>query len=301
MYDIIGDVHGHAQLLKKLLLMLGYEKTTTGYAHPWRKAIFVGDFVNRGPQIKKTIRMVRGMVENGHALAVLGNHEINLVLDHLKNKSENMPKKDISVLKTINEFADSQQEWKSHIKWLRSLPLFLELDGLRIVHACWADEAVDFIKQNLPAGRIKKDVFRQLRKENESPLSRHIWTLTKGVMFKMPGDIKIMNNKGICPRTFRIRWWEDPTGKTFEAMNFESKFQLPDYTIPQQLLPATMPYQESNPVLFFGHYCRKEGPFIIRPNLCCIDACIAGSKTLLAYRWDGEKILSEEKIIRVTK
>ena len=67
MYDIIGDVHGHAQLLKKLLTKLGYKKSDEGYVHSSRKAVFVGDFINRGPSIRKTIRIVREMVENGNA------------------------------------------------------------------------------------------------------------------------------------------------------------------------------------------------------------------------------------------
>ena len=41
MYDIIGDVHGYATLLKKLLLQMGYSKTESGYLHPLRKAVFV--------------------------------------------------------------------------------------------------------------------------------------------------------------------------------------------------------------------------------------------------------------------
>jgi hypothetical protein len=301
MYDIIGDVHGHAQLLKNLLLKLGYIKTGSGYAHPERKAIFVGDFVNRGPQIKKTIRIIRNMVEAENAMAILGNHELNLIIDHLKSRRTTSARNDISVIKTINEFSDDPEEWKSHIRWLRGLPLFLELDGLRIVHACWSDEAVEFIRQNLPKGKIKKEVFRKLRKEPESPMSRNIWLLTRGIMFKMPGDLKIVSNKGISPRTFRVKWWEEPFNKTFGQMSFEAKYQLPEYTIPPQLLPQSLPYSENNPPLFFGHYCRKDGPHIISHNLCCIDACIAGSKILLAYRWDGETALSEDKIYRVKK
>ena len=71
MYDIIGDVHGYASILKKLLLQLGYKKTESGYSHPSRKAIFVGDFVNRGPEIRKTVRIIRKMVENGNAHAII--------------------------------------------------------------------------------------------------------------------------------------------------------------------------------------------------------------------------------------
>jgi hypothetical protein len=306
MYDIIGDVHGHAQLLKQLLLKLGYNKTSDGYSHPGRKAVFVGDFINRGPQIRKTMRMIRTMVENGNALAVLGNHEINAIIAHLKDKNGiamiKPPFKNfISVLKTMNEFAGYSEEWAGHLKWLRSLPLFLELDEIRVVHACWSDEAVEYLKNSLPAGRIKKEIFRRVHKNPSSELAQNIWLLTKGPQFKMPGDLKIINNKGVSPRSFRMRWWEEPAGKTFEELSFESKFHLPDYSVPPQILPSGLPYTEEAPIVFFGHYCRGNGPHIIRPNICCIDGCVTGSRSLLAYRWNGEASLLPRNLVRMVK
>src|SRR5690606_7699492 len=94
MYDIIGDVHGHAMLLKEMLLKLGYTKTASGYAHPDRKAVYVGDFINRGPHIRKTIKIIRTMVENNNAYAILGNHEINSIISHIKNKQSLFSKND---------------------------------------------------------------------------------------------------------------------------------------------------------------------------------------------------------------
>jgi hypothetical protein len=145
MYDIIGDVHGHATHLKKLLLDMGYAKKPEGYLHPGRKAIFVGDFVNRGPEIRKTIRIIRKMVENGNALAILGNHELNTIIPHISDK-KGIPlvkpplKNFVSVIKTINEFAACSEEWKSHLSWLRTLPLFLN----------WKESAL-----SMPAGPIR--------------------------------------------------------------------------------------------------------------------------------------------------
>ena len=306
MYDIIGDVHGHAQLLKKLLLELGYEKTNEGYSHPTRKAVFVGDFINRGPQIKKTIRTIRKMVENGNALAVLGNHEINIIIAYLKDKKGNPlvkpPLKNyISGLKTFNEFVDAPEEWQEHLRWLRTLPLFLELGGIRVVHACWEDDAINYLKANILPGKIKKKVFKKIYKNQTSELAKNIWLLTKGLQFKMPGDLKIINNKGVSPRSFRMRWWENPTGKTFEELSFESKFQLPEYTIPPEIIPETFPYPQDAPIVFLGHYCRNNGPYIIQPNICCLDTCITGSKTLLAYRWSGEKVLNVENLVKTKK
>ncbi len=109
MYDIIGDVHGHYRPLKKILTRLGYIKTELGYSHPNRKAIFVGDFINRGPEIRKTLRKIRTMVENGNALAILGNHELNAIIYDLKDKNgsplvKQQRKYFLSLYKTINEF-----------------------------------------------------------------------------------------------------------------------------------------------------------------------------------------------------
>jgi hypothetical protein len=115
----------------------------------------------------------------------------------------------------------------------------------------------------------------------------------------MPGDLKIINSKGVSPRSFRMRWWEDPMGKTFEEMSFESKFHLPEYTIPQEILPESLPYPEEAPIVFFGHYCRGNGPHILKPNICCLDTCIAGSNTLLAYRWNGESTLKPGNLVKI--
>jgi protein phosphatase len=50
------------------------------YAHPGgRKAVFVGDLVDRGPRVLDTVRLVRGMVGTGSALCVPGNHDVKLL------------------------------------------------------------------------------------------------------------------------------------------------------------------------------------------------------------------------------
>ena len=52
MYDIIGDLHGYAQTLENLLLKMDYVRKSGVYQHPFRKAVFVGDFIDRGPKSK---------------------------------------------------------------------------------------------------------------------------------------------------------------------------------------------------------------------------------------------------------
>ncbi len=88
-FDIIGDVHGCCDELEALLGELGYTFSEAssipgtyprGYSHPLgRKAIFLGDLVDRGPRILDTVQLVRSMVLAGNALAVPGNHDSKLL------------------------------------------------------------------------------------------------------------------------------------------------------------------------------------------------------------------------------
>jgi hypothetical protein len=75
--DIIGDVHGQAGKLKRLLRVLGYEKFGGVYGLAGRKAIFVGDLIDRGPAIGETLEIVKAMVDAGSAICAMGNHELN--------------------------------------------------------------------------------------------------------------------------------------------------------------------------------------------------------------------------------
>ena len=73
MYDLIGDIHGHATELEQILRELGYARKNGVYQRSDRMVVFLGDFIDRGPQIRETLEIVRPMVDGGHALAVMGN------------------------------------------------------------------------------------------------------------------------------------------------------------------------------------------------------------------------------------
>jgi len=83
-FDIIGDVHGCLDELLDLLPRLGYAVTEESAEFrivppPGRKAVFVGDLVDRGPKIPGVLRLVMSMVETGAAMCVPGNHDMKLV------------------------------------------------------------------------------------------------------------------------------------------------------------------------------------------------------------------------------
>jgi polynucleotide kinase-phosphatase len=81
-FDIIGDVHGCYDELISLLTLLGYQVDNAELKvmpPAGRKAIFVGDLVDRGPGIPQVLRLVMKMVEDGAAFCVPGNHDIKLM------------------------------------------------------------------------------------------------------------------------------------------------------------------------------------------------------------------------------
>lgn len=80
-FDIIGDIHGCYDELETLLQKLGYQSSTQNYYfHPQgRKAVFLGDLVDRGNRILDTLNLVQNMVAAGTALCVPGNHDIKLM------------------------------------------------------------------------------------------------------------------------------------------------------------------------------------------------------------------------------
>jgi protein phosphatase len=81
-FDIVGDVHGcHAELIE-LLRELGYaigEGGLTATPPDGRRAVFVGDYGDRGPDTPGVLRLVMGMAHAGHAICLPGNHDIKLV------------------------------------------------------------------------------------------------------------------------------------------------------------------------------------------------------------------------------
>ena len=84
-FDIVGDIHGCFDELVELLKELGYEISTQPEGETivkppeGRKAIFVGDFVDRGPKVPEVLRLVMAMQKADAAICVPGNHDIKLV------------------------------------------------------------------------------------------------------------------------------------------------------------------------------------------------------------------------------
>lgn len=159
--DIVGDVHGEIAALDSLLTQLGYDEHGE---HPQgRRLVFVGDLVDSGPDSPAVLRRVRIMVNRGNAQCVLGNHELNLIRDEQRpgNAWWTAPDKD-----TRYPMARiSAAEKETFRDWLETLPLVLERDDLRIVHACWNTDAIEKLRAlNGPDYRVA-DLYDTYQRE----------------------------------------------------------------------------------------------------------------------------------------
>jgi protein phosphatase len=148
-FDIIGDLHGCCDELEELLVTLGYvcsegdkDETTTYnrlYRHPeGRRAVFLGDLVDRGPRILDTYQLVRNMVKGGSGLCVPGNHDIKL-MRKLKGRNVIVRHGLEQTLQEIDALPDSIRERFSMgmADWIDSLVSHYLLDGgdLVVAHA----------------------------------------------------------------------------------------------------------------------------------------------------------------------
>lgn len=297
MYDIIGDVHGYADQLKNLLKKMGYRFVKGNFSHESRKAIFVGDLINRGPKIRETLNLVRKMVESGSAYAILGNHEMYAILYYLRDiegkyYKKRIPKYQLQINQTLEEFAPYKDEFKSHLKWLRTLPMFLDFGEIRVIHACWDDANIQLLKSTITEPKLTKTLLREIAL-NGTKFSESFWQSCKGIDFQLPKNLLVFDDEGRPHRSFRMKWWEDPIGKTFKEISAESRFKLPAYTIPKEILQSRVPYPENAPIVFFGHYSLVDGFGILKENICCVDSGVSRTGRLLAYRWNGEKKLEQ--------
>ena len=290
-YDIIGDIHGHADALEQLLQKMGYVRKGGVYMHPHgRKALFVGDFIDRGPKIRETLHLVRDMAEAGHAMAVMGNHEYNAVCFHTPHTEQNAgffrdhTVKEIEQhLETLRQFKHYPGEWEDFLEWFRYLPMFIELPECRVVHAFWKNDHINWLKENY---RGLTPEFLNASTLKKSTAYNVVEDTLKGTEQTLHNNLSFADKDGNMRTECRVRWWavqrnvysdiymECPTGIYHETI--EANLVFEDYT-------------EDIPV-FFGHYWLKGEVNNEHPNAYCLDYSIAKGGKLVAARLDGGRV-----------
>jgi protein phosphatase len=136
-FDIIGDVHGCYDELTALLAQIGY-KIESGTDGPkvtppdGRKAVFVGDLVDRGPKIPDVLRLVMRMVDEETALCVPGNHDMKL-MRKLKGRDVQMTHGLADSVQQLNK--ESPEFKQAVIQFLDDLVSHYVLDDGKLVVA----------------------------------------------------------------------------------------------------------------------------------------------------------------------
>lgn len=267
-YDIIGDIHGYNAELNSLLSLMGYTIENGTWKHSERKAVFVGDFVSRGPDTRAVMKTVRSMVDNGSGYAVLGNHELNVIGYFSLDKRgqpyyQPPPSNKIQMERIRAQFADSEGELDDYVNWLKELPFYLNFGPIRVVHAYWSEKHIQLINQTLTRGRLTKKLIKEIVK-GKSEFAHAVRQTTRGIELNLPKDLIIKDAKNIRRTNFRILWWESPHGQTFRHLSYGNRFVLPDYTVPEQILFPFEVYGPDQPLCFLAIIALDQHPW--RPH-----------------------------------
>lgn len=300
-FDIIGDIHGHAGELRALLGRLGYHARDGAHRHDGgRRVLFLGDFVDRGPRIRETLQIVRAMHAAGSALAVPGNHELNTLCWHKPDGRGGWlrPHNDEKFREhraTLEQFAGHEDELRDHLRWFQTLPIVIEMPGLRAAHATWDAAAVAL----LGPGRRLDDGLLALVANRDTPEFAAISALLKGIEVPLPRHISFPDEFGIIRRNVRAKWWLAGEGRRYPEMSLQAGVEIPDVPLPAKAAKLLRGYAEHEPPVFNGHYWIEGQPGPAAPNVAILDYSVARGGALTAYRWDGEQRLDAAKFVQV--
>lgn len=294
MYDLIGDIHGHATELKALLAKMDYQEVDGVWQHPVRKVIFLGDFVDRGPEQVETLRIAKAMVDTGNGLAVMGNHEFNAVAwasEDPQNPGKFLRPHTEKNLEQHNEFLKQVVEGSllhvEMIEWFKTLPIYLDLPELRVIHACWHPFHLEEISAFTDSeNQLLTDSWERCNREGSVAFGA-IETLLKGLELPLPEGHYFLDRSGCKRRNIRTKWWDRGARTYYDlALVPGSEIEkIPDTAVDANKLPG---YDNLKPV-FVGHYWFRGEPAPLTDHIACLDYSVAkgsGGK-LCAYRFNN--------------
>lgn len=214
--DIVGDIHGEFEAMESLLVHLGYD--ASGRHAQGRRLVFLGDLTDRGPDSPAVVDRVAELVEAGRAQCVLGNHDLSFLLEEQKFENKWYWGQDFldEDGKTIAQKLADDEVRRRIRRFFASLPLALERDDLRVVHACWADEAIAAARpasdvaalywlhrqriENEIAGQPLDEIDCKLAHQNRNPVK----LLTSGPEERSQAPIVV---SGKSRQEKRVAWW----------------------------------------------------------------------------------------------
>lgn len=237
-YDIIGDIHGQIEKLEALLQKLGYRIKDGAYRNPeGRMAVFLGDLVDHGPGQVEVINIVRNMIEAGSGRSILGNHEWNAIgfESQLRPRTDNKRREHKEFLEQVGEDSALHKELAG---WFKTLPPFLELDGIRICHAWWKQESIEVIRTAMNGDGILDEEFLMTSFTKQTPSWRALEDVTKGYEVGMGNGASFLDHNGIPRKEIRVRWWDESadTYRKAALVPESERGRIPDLPLPPDVV-----------------------------------------------------------------
>lgn len=301
--DIIPDIHGQIDKLRAALDVLGWRRSPAGWITPEteRSIVFLGDFIDRGPENRAVIHLVRDLIDRGKARAIMGNHELNALHFHTAHPETVQPLRahsDKNVRQHASflaEFPVGARETREALSWMCSLPLLLEAEDFRAVHACWIDRSINRLRALTANGVLSEE--RIMRAADPADELFHLAEeITKGPEHRLPDGFSFRDKDGTRRDHIRLQWW-NAGAETWRdiATSVPVLDDLPDAPLPGTLMAQTYPARE-RPV-FFGHYWLSGDPVLQSPNALCLDYSAGKDGPLVTYELHpGETLLSTDRV-----
>jgi hypothetical protein len=313
-YDVIGDVHGSAAKLTGLLDQLGYRLVDGAHRHPDRTAVFVGDLIDRGPTQVEVVRIVEAMHAAGSALVVLGNHEFNAISyatpdptvpgDFARTHRGRHGAHNTYLHRSyLDQVVECSALHRSHLDWFRTLPLHLDLGGIRIAHACWHPASLAVLDKWTAPGVPLSDSFILEANTRGTEAFEAVEVVLKGPELRLPAELAWRDPEGTIRHSARLRWWDD--GATSQAQvamiphGSTRRDGSPHPGLPDRPSDEADGFRYSDPIpVFFGHYWFTGTPKPAAPYAVCVDySAVRDGFPLVAYRWDGESHPTTDRFV----
>jgi hypothetical protein len=233
-------------------------------------------------------------------MAIMGNHEFNAIAwatrdpassrgylrRHARKGNRKQHKAFLAEVEGTRRHAET-------VNWFKTLPLWLDLGVIRVVHACWHDEHMGTLLPLMGPGQTLTDDLIVSSSREKDPTFLAVEALCKGLEIDLPRRVSFPDKDGKKRTKTRIRWWREDLSTYREAA-----LVPPDVVsrIPNTPIPASRRVRlerYSGPPVFFGHYWLRGKPAPLARNVACVDYSAGAGGALVAYRWEGEPELRE--------
>jgi hypothetical protein len=296
-YDIVGDIHGQADKLEALLLRMGYAHRAGAWRKAGHTAVFVGDLIDRGPGQLRTLKIVRDMIDAGSGLTSMGNHEYNAIgwatLEPpvtgkpLRTHSHEKRKDHQAFLSEVQPDSGLHRTW---IDWFRTLPMWLELPGLRVIHACWDEANINLLRKVCGPGNLLTERLLIDSHSKGSAEHKAIESILKGLEVDLPDGKTFLDKSGSTRSSVRVRWWHTGSTALVDLALGINEDELREVAH-LQVKPQTIPGYDHPAPVFCGHYWMTGTPYPQTPKVACVDYSAGKDGPLVAYQWQGESVL----------